>query len=146
MNLNPKYPIGSKENNRDLYSQLYKTQGNQLVKLSDNIYRKGGMCSNFEDGYCSLIKYDKAEEGLGNHCIVNEKGEIALQGSTFNYPYHKKGVVASMDNKYYHLETGEVLAEGSSSFSSKDYIFVQSRWDGPVVKIKFEDGSVEIFD
>ena len=39
------------ENNRNKYSHLFKDG----VQISKEVFRKGGMCSGFKDGYCSLI-------------------------------------------------------------------------------------------
>jgi hypothetical protein len=44
------------------YSHLYKDG----IKVSDNIFRKGGICIGFKDGYCGLIHYVRTNEPKKN--------------------------------------------------------------------------------
>ena len=69
----------------------------KLEKINDNIFRVGGMCSGFKNNdYCELIRYEyvsnKEHCCLGNHCIIDTKGQIVFEAdSAIKYPYYKKG-------------------------------------------------------
>ena len=105
------------------YGYLFKDG----VPISATIFRKGGSCNGFKDGYCSLIQHqivpdtDSEIKGAlrfsyGSHCIVNAQGEIALNGGEFSkYPCHIKGHIGAIEQVYYDLRTGEAILKSSSS-------------------------------
>lgn len=120
--------------NRNKYSHLYK-DGKQVTS---QIFRKGGLCHGFKDGYCGLILYTKERKtkgntsgfSFGNNVIINELGEIKLQKNGIDYPYHCGGNVGSIDKVYYNLLTGEpIISKTASSMDSKNYIIVEHRYD-----------------
>lgn len=141
------------ENNKYKYGLLFR--GNQ--KLSDKVFRVGGLGGKFKDGYCQLIHYpnfkDKGNLAEGNHCIVDTTGKIVLtQEGLMTSPYHLKGVIATMNKKYYNLLTGEVITEGYSNVRSENFVFVENidgvekfKHQKRVYKIDYRTGSFEIF-
>ena len=100
------------------YSHLYHND----LKVSDLIFRKGGLGGTFKDGYCSLINYVKTKESkknddgfsFGTHVIINGLGEICLNREGLDYPYHIGGHLASIGNYIYDLRTGKAIAPKSS--------------------------------
>lgn len=101
------------------YSHLYHND----LKVSDLIFRKGGLGGTFKDGYCSLINYVKTKEpkrnddgfSFGTHAIINRLGEICLNRESLDYPYHTGGHLASIGNYIYDLRTGKAIAPKSST-------------------------------
>jgi hypothetical protein len=73
------------------YSHLYKDG----VKVSDEIFRKGGLCSGFKEGYCELIHYTRTKEpkkndegfSFGSSAIVNTNGKICLSATLMSSFY-----------------------------------------------------------
>lgn len=124
--------------NDQKFSHLYKDG----VKVSDVVYRKGGMCMGFRDGYCYLIKYDKVENNEGRlgydfgiHVIINSEGNICLsENNSLDHPHHCGGNLAKIGSTYYDLTTGQIVAvcDTSSTIDGKDYLFLNHRyaWDG----------------
>lgn len=144
------------------YSFLFKDG----VKVSDKVFRKGGMSNGYKNGdYTNLIVYHnffdrtvKTEYSrtYSTHCLVDLTGRIVLEGTGLNkHPYYIRGVIASMGNGYYNLRTSEMIIMGDSSVQSKEYLFVQKKYDFDwyggkekalgVYKICFETGEVEHF-
>jgi len=125
------------DDNRNKYSYLYMSG----QKISDMIFRKGGLGGTFIDGYCSLISYPnfKLKEGsdqeseFGTHCIVNLKGDIAMsEEDRFSHDlYHIKGLVAKKKDSYYNLVTSEiiVLASSNSRVETDEFIWVEHKYD-----------------
>ena len=118
------------------YCNLYHND----LKVSDLIFRKGGMNNGFKDGYCPLIVYTRTNEkgkndsgfSFGIHVIVNRLGEICLSAKGISeYPSHQGGNVGKLKDTYYNLLTGEPILTCSSSGSidSKNFIFVEHRYD-----------------
>jgi hypothetical protein len=101
------------------YSHLYHNG----LKVSDLIFRKGGICHGFKDGYCSLIHYVRTKEAkkndagfsFGTHVIINELGEICLNKDGLDYPYHIGGHLASIGSYVYDLRSGKAIAPKSST-------------------------------
>jgi hypothetical protein len=127
------------------------------IPISKEIFREGGMCSGYRDGYCSLILYKpdkKSAEGydFGTHVIVDETGKVCLKAENMlDSLYLNKGVIATMGGTYYNLKTGEVILDGkyssnsyinSSSIHSDSYIFVEGHVDGKnvVYQIDYKTG------
>lgn len=139
------------ENDSSQYYNLFKDG----KKISDKIFRRGGISSGFKKGdYCSLIVYGDDKIGVGGtHCIVDMQGKIVhKQSKGLSYPYLAGGVIVSDDNWYYNLLNGEKLVRGRESVSSKDFIFVESSfysedgdWQEGVYQIEKKTGKVKIF-
>lgn len=121
-----KYIVDSK------YSNLYHNG----LKVSNLIFRKGGLGGIFKDGYCQLIHYvrDKNRDrgfSFGEHVIINGLGEIVLKAKqSGDYPYHDGGNVAHMKDLYYDLRTSRpFMVKSSDSIDGKNTIIVNHRYD-----------------
>ena len=136
--------------NRESYSHLYHNE----LKVSDEVFRRGGTCSGFKDGYCKLIHYTKKENhtekkhgfDFGNHVIVNNLGDIALsRGSGLDYPYHIGGHLSSVGNYVYDLRTAKAIAPRSStSITGINCIIIEHRYDWYDKEIKIPLGIYRI--
>lgn len=127
----------SKDDNvvRADYCHLYHND----LKVSDNIFRKGGTGGIFKDGYCQLIhyvrerkttKYGTSYFSYGEHVIINHLGEVVLKGGNGDYPYHDGGHVGHLKNLYYDLRTGKpFMVKSSDSIDGKKTIIVNHRYD-----------------
>lgn len=127
------------------YSHLYKDG----VKVSDEIFRKGGLCSGFKEGYCGLIHYIKTKESkknnsgfsFGNHVILNTEGKICLEGKGLDYPYHSGGNVGSVGNYYYNLLTGEKICHRpSSGITGVECLYLEHRYNFDYYEVKIPVG------
>jgi hypothetical protein len=114
----------------DRYSHLY--HNGSLV--SSEVFRKGGMCKGFREGYCSLIHYVKdknTESGWssGTHVIVNFRGEIVLVGRGLDSPRHLGGNTGAINKTFYNLLNGGVIFEDATeTIVSKKYIFISHEY------------------
>ena len=115
------------------YSHLYLDG----QKISDKVFRKGGMGGEFKDGYCELIYYVE-EKGMneygfsfGTHVIINAMGHICLEGTGISsYPAHRGGNIGWLDDTYYNLVTSKpIMPKSSSEINGKDFIIVEHRYD-----------------
>ena len=106
--------------NREKYSHLYHNG----LKISNEVFRKGGMSSGFKDGYCSLIHYTQKEPhteekhgfDFGIHVIIDSLGEIKFRPNGItSYPHHIGGHLVSLDNYIYDLRNGVAIAPRSST-------------------------------
>ena len=122
------------DNNRNKYSHLYKDG----EKVTSQIFRKGGICSGFVDGYCSLIHYTKQRKtkgnregfSFGNHVLIDEKGQIKMESKGLDHPYHLGGNVARLNDTYYNLLTGEaIMPKSSATINAKNFLIVEHRYD-----------------
>lgn len=121
--------------NRDNYSHLYHNG----LKVSDEVFRKGGLGGKFKDGYCSLIHYTKKQEhtekrhgfDFGIHVIIDGLGDIKLNGSGISsYPHHIGGHLASLDSYIYDLRTCKAIAPKSSTvINGANCIIIEHRYD-----------------
>lgn len=120
--------------NRSNYSHLYK-DGEQVTS---QIFRKGGICHGFKDGYCSLILYNKVRKTKGNtsgfdfgtHVLINELGQVKMGSKGLDHPNHLGGNLASLNNTYYNLLTGEaIMPKSSASINAKNFVIVEHRYD-----------------
>jgi hypothetical protein len=121
----------------DGYSHLYRN--NEMI--TDLVFRKGGMGGPFKDGYCSLIHYKKSSDpkkrdrygfDFGKHVIIDEHGNIKLEGGSFSsdHPYHVGGHLASINNSFYDLRTGKIIApKSSSTMKGKTCLIFEHRYD-----------------
>jgi len=131
--------------NKNKYSYLYKDG----VKVSDEIFRKGGLCHGFRDGYCTLIHYvlEKEHEekrlgfSSGDSVIINTEGKICLSRTGLDYPYHTGGNVGSVGNYYYNLLTGEKICyRPSSVITGKEFIYLEHRYNFDYYEVKIPVG------
>ena len=150
INSNPK--ISSKD-----YCYLYKDG----VQVSDMPYRRGGLFSGFgtDKKYCMLIQHPKLrknpKEGIGNHCIVDLNGNVAMAAETFESSfYYLGGVLCTLKGTIYNLLTGLPIVYGNaSSLKSKSFMFVENcyshcgheKYEQGVYKIEFATGNFEVF-
>lgn len=124
------------------YSQLYKDG----VKISDDIFRKGGLCNGFKDGYCELIKYERKETSLdgfdtGSHVIVNGDGKVCLTNNGLDYPYHMGGHLGSLGGYYYNLLTGEkICVRPSNTVNGKNFLIIENRYNFDYYEVKLPVG------
>jgi RNA recognition motif-containing protein len=127
------------------YSHLYKDG----VKLSDHIFRKGGLCSGFKEGYCDLIHYTRTNESkkndngfsFGESVIINTDGKICLTREGLDYAYHLGGNIASMGNYYYNLLTGEKICyKPSSVIKGEEYLYLEHRYNFGYYEVKIPVG------
>lgn len=138
--------------NRNNYSHLY-FEGEQISK---EVFRKGGMCSGFKDGYCALIHYIPSKDpkksntegfDFGTHILINQKGEIALKGGSFSsdHPYHIGGHLASIGNYIYDLRTAKAIApKSSTTIKGVNCIIVEHRYDWYDKEVKLPIGVYRI--
>jgi hypothetical protein len=111
------------------YSHIYHNG----LKVSDSIFRKGGMCNGFKDGYCQLIHYRRITKGKdsdgfssGDHVIINEMCETVLAGlGSLDHPYHIGGHIGKLKRDLYDLRTGDRIAPyPSESIKGKNYLII----------------------
>jgi len=131
--------------NKNKYSHLYKDG----VKVSDEIFRKGGLCHGFRDGYCVLIHYvlerEHEEKRLGfssgDSVIINTDGKICLSREGLDYPYHTGGNVGSVGNYYYNLLTGEKICyRPSSVIVGEECLYLDNRYNFDYYEVKLPVG------
>jgi len=127
------------------YSHLYKDG----VKVSDEIFRKGGLCSGFKEGYCELIHYTRTKEpkkndegfSFGSSAIVNTNGKICLSKVGLDYPYHSGGNVGSVGDYYYNLLTGEKICHRPSSvITGVECLYLEHRYNFDYYEVKIPVG------
>lgn len=127
------------------YSHLYKDG----VKVSDDIFRKGGLCHGFKEGYCRLIHYTRTKEpkkndngfSFGESVIINTDGKICLSAQGVDYPYHSGGNVGSMGNYYYNLLTGEkIFYRPSTVIVGEEYLYLDNRYNFDYYEVKLPVG------
>jgi hypothetical protein len=148
------------------YVQLYTKEG---VKISENVYRVGGVGFHLKDKYFMLIKYyegtyitqyernpkdnGKKKNCFSNHWVIlNSDGVEKVQLTSSHSAYLTGGPVYSINQKYYNIETGEYYCESRSCLQSNDFIFLEHtyNWNKEetplgVYKISKKDGTFEIF-
>lgn len=127
------------------YSHLYKDG----TKVSDDIFREGGLCSGFKEGYCGLIHYTRTKESkkndegfsFGSSVIVNTEGKVCLTRDGLDYPYHIGGNVASVGNYYYNLLTGEKICyRPSSVITGVECLYLEHRYNFDYYEVKIPVG------
>jgi hypothetical protein len=132
------------------YCHLYHND----LKVSDLMFRKGGMSNGFKDGYCSLINYTRTKEpkknnsgfSFGTHVIINHLGEIVLgASSSLDHPYHISGHLASFGNYIYDLRTGKAIApKSSTTIKGVNCIIVEHRYSWYDKEVKLPLGIYRI--
>jgi RNA recognition motif-containing protein len=127
------------------YSHLYKDD----IRVSDDIFRKGGLCHGFKEGYCDLIHYIRTNESkkndngfsFGESVIINTDGKICLTREGLDYAYHLGGNIASMGNYYYNLLTGEKICyKPSSVIKGEEYLYLEHRYNFGYYEVKIPVG------
>lgn len=132
------------------YGQLYK--GDQ--KLSEEVFRVGGLGGSFKNGYCSLLHYPDLqvyEDSItGLSCIVDQQGRIVLEAERYHYIYLLKGVLATMDQVVYNLLTGEAIVKYTQTIQGKNYLFAENSYNEGfpkgVYQIDCRTGTFQIFE
>lgn len=135
------------ENSRTVgmkYSHLYKDG----VKISNKIFRRGGLCSGFKEGYCELILYTRTKEprndagfSFGVHVIVNTEGKVCLGGKSLDSPHHSGGNIGSVGNYYYNLLTGEKICyRPSSVITGVECLYLDNRYNFDYYEVKLPVG------
>lgn len=137
---------GNPVDNREKYSHLYHND----LKVSDEVFRKGGFNSGFKDGYCKLIHYVKDKKNssgfdFGTHVIINHVGEIVMGGKGLDYPSHIGGHLGSINNYIYDLRSGAAIAPKSSTpITGTNCIIIEHRYDWYDKEVKLPLGIYKI--
>lgn len=130
---------------------------NDGLKISDTLYRVGGLGRTIKDGYFMLLK--QVESRYKNNvtpvkadklhladtwCILNEEGEEKVIFEKFDSPYLMGGQVYKLNNRFFNIETKELYCETYQSISSESHIFLEQ---GNKVRMVHKiTGAVKIFD
>jgi hypothetical protein len=137
---------GNLIDNRDNYSHLYHND----LKVSDEVFRRGGTGGEFKDGYCELIHYVKDKKNsngfdFGTHVIINHLGEICMGKKGLDYPYHIGGHLGSIGNYIYDLRNGKAIAPKSSTvITGINCIIIEHRYDWYDKEVKLPLGIYRI--
>ena len=133
------------------------------VPVNDSIYRTGMFGGKFKDGYCLFLKHTEAfyddsitsDEARKRHlksewCIINESGIEKKVFNQFENVYLSGGVIYTVSNGYYNIETNERICGSSPSITSDEYIFSEDNYNNDkskrgVVQIKKSDGTYKIY-
>jgi hypothetical protein len=141
------------------FQHLYKDG----VKLRDRLYRVGGFGAKIKDNYFLLLGYYEAHYGdnitkvkkrkphlEGRWTIINKNGDELVIFNHFDSPYLIGGVLYTLDNKYYNIETSECYGSSYTSIKSPNYVFLNTEHHDDiskrgVMKINKNDGTWELF-
>lgn len=161
-----------KEWNERMTDFVVLTKNGELI--SNSLYRVGGFVADIKQDYFMLLKYvediydydflkkcypSKSNKQLelekkhlsGHWCILDKNGVEKKVFDQFKNPYlTKDSCIYSVDSNYYNIETDEHYGYSSSSFSSKEFLFLDNRFEKDkskcgVMKINKKDGSYEVF-
>lgn len=160
-----------KEWNENSHDFVVLTRNGELI--SNSLYRVGGIGGGIKQDYFMLIKhvesvydYDfikkvypkKSNKELelqrkhleGRWCIIDKNGVEKVEFKEFDSPYLSGGVIYSLNNNYYNIETGYCYGRGYNSIKSDSYVFLDNNYDkdeskSGVIKINKKDGSWELF-
>lgn len=134
--------------------------------VNNSLYRVGGIGSpNLKkDNYFMLLKHVESyyedsitiDPGKKPHlesrwCIIDKTGFEKMEFQNFKAPYLvKDSCIYSIDGKYFNIETGEFYCDSSNSMQSKDFLFLENRFDKDnakrgVMKINKKSGIWELF-
>ncbi|MCK9429828.1 MAG: hypothetical protein M0R17_07470 [Candidatus Omnitrophica bacterium] len=158
VDLDPNY---SKKWNNNLndFIQLYKDG----KKISNTLYRIGGMGGNWKDGYMVLLKHlqacypdsitknKKAKLHLESlWCIIDQMGVEKVECENLNELYHDGGLIYNIDRNYYNIETKERYGFSFHRLTSTNFIFLDKQYDEDaskrgILKINIHDGTTELF-
>lgn len=134
-------------------------------RIRDTLYRTGAFGrDHLKNRYFLLIKHvesvysdsittdQKQKLHLANiWCILDQNGNEKVVCEEFHSPWIvDDSIVYNIDNNFYNIETGEFYCQSYSRMTSKDYVFLENRFDTNkarrgVMKINKIDGSYEIF-
>lgn len=138
------------------YCYLYKDG----VKVSDMVFRKGGLFSGYKDNdYCMLIAYPgwikNPKTSFGNHVIIDLNGKIVMMAEKFMSGfYYLKGVLCTVDGTIYNLLTKEpIVKHNGTTLKSDKYLFAENsysfagheKFEKGVYKIEYATGNFEVF-
>lgn len=136
--------------NREKYSHLYHND----LKVSNEVFRRGGTGGKFKDGYCKLIHYTQKEPhtekrhgfDFGTHVIINHLGDIKMKGEGISsYPAHIGGHLGSLGNYVYDLRNGKAIApKSSTTVTGTNCIIVEHRYDWYDKEVKLPLGIYRI--
>jgi len=147
----------------NIYGEDYVCLFKNGKSINNSVYRVGGFGGDIEKDYFLLLKYveayysdtitkKKSEKRHleGRWCIIDKNGIEKVVFESFKTPYLEGGVIYSVDQKYYNIETGEFYCTSYSSMKSKQYLFLNNQFDDDeakrgVMKINMEDGTYELF-
>jgi len=134
------------------------------VKVSNTLYRIGGMGHGSNDRYVHIIKHveaiyeknittdPKRKRHLESHfCIVDSNGvEKVVFDSSFDSGYLGNGITYTKASKHYNIETGELYCDACESMSTSKFLFLNNAYDKDktkrgVMKINIVDGTYELF-
>jgi len=142
------------------YCNIYKDG----VKISDTLYRKGGMSRLGEgDEYSMILKCPEAyyednitkdkkkKRHLENQSVIVDKNGIEkVNFDNYDSPYLQGGLIYSLNSKYYNIETGELYCDAHTSMKTEEFIFLDNKYDKDkskrgVMKINKFNGTFELF-
>lgn len=132
--------------------------------ISESLYRVGGFGYDLKGDYFMLIKHIEAffDDRItkieadkphleGRWCIINKNGIEKVEFKPYKHPYLHGGLIYSVDNNYYNIETKEFYCNSNSCISSIDYLFIDNKYDKDLTKrgvmmINKKDGTYKIFN
>jgi hypothetical protein len=141
------------------YRYLYKDG----KKVSDVLYRIGGMGAKLEDSYFMILKHCEAvysdvtiDKERRNHlddhwCIMNQDGEEKVVFEKHDSGvYLQGGLIYTKGDYYYNIETGYCYGSANKQMSSKDFLFIDLSYykvkeERGILKINKFDGTTELF-
>lgn len=134
-------------------------------KVSDSLYRKGGLYSGNTDGYYMILKYTEAiykdsitkdpkrkKHLQGNWVILDSEGNEKYEHKEYGSMYLMGGQVYSIGSKYYNIETNELYCTSYDCMRTDNFIFLNNTaYDADpnekgVMKINKKDGTYEIIN
>jgi len=111
-------------------------------KVSEQLYRIGGFGGLKDESYLAIIKYVEqyyddtitTKKNMKRHlaahwCIINKDGEEIVVMDEFKYPYLLGGLLYTVDNCYYNIETGEFIGKSYTHMNSNEFIFIDNAYD-----------------
>ena len=155
--LDEKYAKKWNESSTD-FCNLYKNG----KKVSDVLYRVGGLGTSLKKPYFMLLKYVEAYyEDLiarakkdkrhleSQACIIDNNGIEKVNFKYLDSPYLTGGLVYSLNSKYYNIETGDLYCTSYNSMKTDMYIFLNNEYDKDetkrgVMQINKHDGSYKL--
>lgn len=138
-------------NSELLRPTLYRIGGLNNPKLNkDEYFMLLKHVEAFYSDEITKVKKDKPHlESLW--CILDKNGNEKVEFRTFESAYLlKDSCIYSVGSHYYNIETGEHYGSGSTSMSSKDFLFLDNSYDKDplkrgVMKINKKNGTWELF-
>jgi hypothetical protein len=133
------------------------------ILVNNSLYRVGMFEADLKEDYFMLLKYTEAmyEDSItkdkkrkphleSRWCILNKKGEEKVVFKPYESPSLSGGVIYSIGQKYFNIETGEFYCSAHVSMSSEEYLFLYNQYDNDeskrgVMKINKKTGIYELF-